>query len=50
MNTKVKFTEQELQDIWSALEYFIRVYPEVGARATKHAMKLIIKKIRKKAK
>lgn len=48
MNTKVKLTEQELEDIWSALGYFIREYPNDGATETKRAMKRIIKKIRGK--
>lgn len=48
MNTKVKLTEDELQDIWSALGYFIREYPNEGATQTKKAMKKIIKKIRGK--
>lgn len=48
MNTKVKLTEDELQDIWSALAYFISRYPDEGCTETKKAMKKIIKKIRGK--
>lgn len=48
MNLNVKLTEDELQDVWSALSYFIREYPNEGATKTKRAMRLIIKKIRGK--
>jgi hypothetical protein len=47
MNTKVKLNEDELQDIWSALAYFIKHYPDDGAKITKSAMAKIIIKIRK---
>lgn len=46
MNTKVKFNEQELQDIWSALSYFVTMtYFDDGAKETRKAMRKIIKKI-----
>lgn len=46
MNTKAKFTEEELQDIWSALSFFVSTYPNKGSSQTKAAMMKIIKKIR----
>ncbi len=48
MNVNVKLTADELEDVWSALSYFIREYPNEGCRETKKAMKKIIKKIRGK--
>lgn len=48
MNTKAKFNEEELQDIWSALQYFITVNHFDGAKETRKAMRKIIKKIREK--
>ena len=46
MNTEVKLTKSELQDIWSALAYFISNYPDKGSEITKNEMRKIIKKIR----
>lgn len=44
---EVKFTKDELEDILSALSYFIRRYPDEGATETKAAMKKIFKKIQR---
>lgn len=38
---------QELEDIWSALSYFISEYPDEGSRMVKASMKRIALKIRK---
>lgn len=49
MNTKVKFTEQELEDIWSALQFFCdHKYNDAGCVETRKAMRKIIQKIRMK--
>lgn len=43
----LKLNDEELNDIWSALGYFVREYPNKGAVQTKKAMNKIIKKVRK---
>lgn len=43
---KMELTEQELDDLWSGLSFFIREGPTSGAEITKREMAKLIKKIR----
>lgn len=46
--TPMQFTDQEFEDILSALDYFVRYFSPHGSKETRAAMRRIMARIRKK--